>query len=492
MPLDDPFGWLAGEAARVLTDSWSGIMLTLWNAGLFLLRVVLKFEGHFLTPDLSADGPARDAYATTFWVAALLALIMMMVQIGTTLARRDGKALARVVIGMAQFVLVWAAWLVYGTAVIAACGGLNDALMRAMFGVKSWDAWQPAQAFRAGDLVDASVATVLGLLGLFLWIAAIAHLLVILTRAAALIMLAATTPICAAGLMSDVGRGWFWKSLRWFHAAALTPLVMTLIMGIGNKLATGVSLGLGDKTSTAVGSAVPSVLMIIISTVAPLALFKLLAFVDPGTNSGASVRAGLAAVGGLSGLLSGRPAGQSAGASSEQGAADGDAASRSQAEGQGEAATTQRFANAQAGIAAQAGQLGQLVGAGLRGVATVGSLASAVATDTTNQMGVGHNTYQPDLARTGRPESSPDNDTSGRSRDDGPSDANPAGSGADQPNEATQGGRSLGDPWDEPSRTGGDPVGGTGPKPPGGPAGGGATAGGEAAGGAEAAAVVVL
>lgn len=491
MPLDDPFGWLAGEAGRVLTDSWSGIMLTLWNAGLFLLRVVLKFEGHFLTPDLSADGPARDAYATTFWVAAVLALVMMMVQIGTTLARRDGKALARVVIGMAQFVLVWVAWLVYGIAVIAACGGLNDALMRAMFGVRSWDAWQPAQAFRAGDLVDASVATVLGLLGLFLWIAAIAHLLVILTRAAALIMLAATTPICAAGLMSDVGRGWFWKSLRWFHAAALTPLVMTLIMGIGNKLATGVSLGLGDKTSTAVGSAVPSVLMIIISTVAPLALFKLLAFVDPGTNSGASVRAGLAAVGGLSGLLSGRPAGQSAGASSEQGAADGDAASRSQAEGQGEAATTQRFANAQAGIAAQAGQLGQLVGAGLRGVATVGSLASAVATDTTNQMGVGHNTYQPDLARTGRPDSSPDNDTSGRSRDDGPSDANPAGSGADQPNEATQGGRSLGDPWDESSRTGGDPVGGTGPKPPGGPAGGGATAGGEAAGGAEAAAVVI-
>ena len=341
-PFDDPFGWLAGEAARVLTDSWSGIMLTLWNAGLFLLRVVLKFEGHFLTPDLSAQGPARDAYATTFWSAAALALIMLMIQVGTTVARRDGKALARVVIGVAQFVLVWVVWLVYGVAVIAACGGLNDALMKSMFGVKSWGAWQPAQQFRAGDLVDASVATVLGLLGLFLWIAAIAHLLVILTRAAALITLAATTPICAAGLMSEVGRGWFWKSLRWFHAAALTPLVMTLIMGIGNKLAVGVSLGLGDKTATAIGSAVPSVLMIIVSAVAPLALFKLLAFVDPGTNSGASVRAGLAAVGGLSGLLGAHAAGQPTGGSSEQAITDGDASNRSQAEGQGEAATSRR------------------------------------------------------------------------------------------------------------------------------------------------------
>lgn len=484
-PLDDPFGWLAGEAARVLTDSWSGIMLTLWNAGLFLLRVVLKFEGHFLTPDLSTQGPARDAYAITFWAAAVLALIMLMIQIGTTVARRDGKALARVVIGVAQFVLVWVAWLVYGAAVIAACGGLNDALMKAMFGVKSWDAWQPAQQFRAGDLVDASVATVLGLLGLFLWIAAVAHLLVILTRAAALITLAATTPICAAGLMSDVGRSWFWKSLRWFHAAALTPLLMTLIMGIGNKLATGVSLGLGDKTATAIGTAVPSVLMIIVSAVAPLALFKLLAFVDPGTNSGASVRAGLAAVGGLSGLLGAR-AGQSAGGSSDQGASEGDASGQSQAEGQGEAATSQRFANAQAGIAAKAGPLGQLVGAGLRGVATVGSVASAIATDTTNQMGVGHNTYQPDLARTGRPEAGPDNDASGRSWNDGASDANPAGPGAVQPDEAATGGRSVGDPWVQPPRPGGSPVGGTGPKPS-----GGAATGGEAAGGAEAAAVVV-
>jgi hypothetical protein len=485
-PLDDPFGWLAGEAARVLTDSWSGIMLTIWNAGLFLLRLVLKFEGHFLTPDLSAQGPARDAYAMTFWSAAVLALIMIMIQIGITVAQRDGKALARVAIGVAQFVLVWVAWLVYGAAVIAACGGLNDAMMRSMFGVKSWDAWQPAQQFRAGDLVDASVATVLGLLGLFLWIAAIAHLLVILTRAAALITLAATTPICAAGLVSDVGRGWFWKSLRWFHAAALTPVVMTLIMGIGNKLATGVSLGLGDKTATAVGSAVPSVLMIIVSAVAPLALFKLLAFVDPGTNSGASVRAGLAAVGGLSGLLGGRAAGQSAGGSSEQGVTEGDVSGRSQAEGQGEAATTQRFVNAQAGIAAQAGPLGQLVGAGLRGVATVGSVASAIATDTTNQMGVGHNTYQPDLARTGRPEPGPDKDTSGRSWNDGPSDTSPAGRGADQPEEAASGGRSVGDPWGQPPRPGGGPVRGIGPKPP-----GGAATGGEAAGGAEAAAVAV-
>ena len=44
----------------------------------------------------------------------------------------------------------------------------------------------------------------------------------------------------------------------------------------------------------------------------PLALFKLLAFVDPGTSSGAAMRAGLVAEGGLQGLLRGGSAGSSA------------------------------------------------------------------------------------------------------------------------------------------------------------------------------------
>ena len=49
-------------------------------------------------------------------------------------------------------------------------------------------------------------------MGLLLWLAAIGHLLVMITRSAALIVLAAATPVAAAGLVSDAGRSWFWKS----------------------------------------------------------------------------------------------------------------------------------------------------------------------------------------------------------------------------------------------------------------------------------------
>ena len=48
-----------------------------------------------------------------------------------------------------------------------------------------------------------------------------------LTRGAALLVLAATNPIAAAGLVWEGGRAWFWKAFRWFHAAAFTPVSYT-------------------------------------------------------------------------------------------------------------------------------------------------------------------------------------------------------------------------------------------------------------------------
>src|SRR5829696_3792903 len=141
-------------------------------------------------------------------------------------------------------------------------------------------------------------------MGLLLWLAAIGHLLVMITRSAALIVLAALTPAAAAGLVSDAGRVWFWKSLRWFLAAAFTPVLMVLMLGVGVQITTGVANGLANSTQQAIGTALPGVILILIACVAPVALFKLLAFVDPNTSSGAALRAGLAEAGGVRGLFS--------------------------------------------------------------------------------------------------------------------------------------------------------------------------------------------
>jgi hypothetical protein len=49
----------------------------------------------------------------------------------------------------------------------------------------------------------------------------------------------------------------------------------------GVQITTGVANGLADKIEQAIGTALPGVILILIASVAPAALFKLLAFVTP-------------------------------------------------------------------------------------------------------------------------------------------------------------------------------------------------------------------
>src|SRR4051812_8397991 len=329
----DPFQWLAGSAAKVVADGWTTAMLGLWNAGLWVLRLVLSIVDHLLTPDLSPTGPGAGIYATTLWLAGALVLIMLMVQLGVTALRRDGKSLATALVGLAKFVVVWVGWLVYGAAVVGASGGISRALMHSLLQVDSWSAWHPFTELKVDDVTDATVATVLGLLGLLLWLAAIGHLLVMVTRAGALIVLAAMTPVMAAGLVADAGRAWFWKSLRWFHAAAFTPVLMVLMLGVGVQMTSGITYGRADTVGHAVGTAVPGVLLILIACFAPLALFKLLAFVDPTTNSGAALRAGLSATDGIGGFLSAQGQAGSAPSRSGEARSSGEAAAADATDG---------------------------------------------------------------------------------------------------------------------------------------------------------------
>ena len=319
----DPFGMLAGTAGKIVTDAWTVAMLAFWNAGLWVLRMVFYLMDAFVTPDLRAEGPGAELYRTTFWLAGALALLMGMLQLGVAAARRDGGSLARVGVGFAQFGVAWASWLAYLVALVVACGGLTRGLMQQLLNVTSWSAWDPFGGIELQDVADATVATVLGLLGLLLLLAALGHLLVMLTRAGALMVLAATTPVAAAGLLSEVGRSWFWKSLRWAHAAALSPVLMVLVLGVGVQATTGVANGLSDGTPAAIGTAIPGVLLILVACFSPMALFKLLAFVDPGTSSGAALRRGLAASGGLQGLLGGGGASSGAGSAGSGGQSPG-------------------------------------------------------------------------------------------------------------------------------------------------------------------------
>ena len=257
---------------------------------------------------------------TTLWLGATLAVIMMFVQLALALVRRDGESLGRIFLGIGQFGLVWVGYLGLAAGFVAAAAGLERGILESMLHAQDLSHVDLSANF-PDKIGDITLATVLGVLGLLIVIpAAFFYVLIMFVREAALIILVATAPISAAGLVSETGKVWFWKTLRWFFSCLLISPMAALLLGIGVKLSTGVIApppkpkggGISVVTDYAnsvntahAGMAVVGCIVIAIGACCPMILFRLLAFVEPGTASGASLRQSWSDAGGMSGVMSG-------------------------------------------------------------------------------------------------------------------------------------------------------------------------------------------
>ncbi len=398
-----PLNWLGSAASAAVGDVWKAAMTALWSAGLWVLGLAFKIIDAFTTPDLSTTGPLARVLPYTFAIGAFLAALLGLVQIGVAAWQRNGQSIARVMIGTIQF---WGVWIGYCTVcaiLVTATGGLTKGLLSALLHVDTF-CDVPTSADWPTRIDDTVVATVLGMCTIFIiFPAAIGYMLLMLVREAALLILASTSPISAAGLMSESTRAWFWKSFRWFLSTLLMSPLAALVLGIGIQICEGTiepprKLSCGDNCTidqiskagqqwqaACVGMAVTGCLIILIGAICPLLLFRLLAFVDPGTPSGAAMRTSFAANGGMAGLLSGK--GASAGGdhqSSGSGAATKqDGSGRSAGEASADAQTASRFSG-------MFGAAGQAMGAGMQAVGKVTMKAASIGSDMLGSAGVGH------------------------------------------------------------------------------------------------------
>lgn len=176
-------------------------------------------------------------------------------------------------------------------------------------------------------------------------------------------------------------------------------------------MCTGIRMANGASASS---TAFPGVMLILVSVVAPVALFKLLAFVDPGTSSGAAMRAGMASAGGLQGLLGGG-GGQQGGTTSAASSTTG--SGQSQGEAQSNEATASRFGSA---MSAVGGGAGSLFAAGLGMATHAGAVGASVGVDEMNQTGVGDSSYYPDYQRSAQSINPDARDPQQSAGDDGP------------------------------------------------------------------------
>jgi type IV secretion system protein TrbL len=408
-----PMKWLGDAAAVATADGWKGAMVALWSAAMWALAVSFRVIDAFSNPDLSATGPLRAILPYTFALGGFVAALMVLLQLGTIAWKRDGQSLARVLIGTAQFGAVWTVGLTAASAITAASAGLTKALLRALLNVDSFAA--VATSFSGPrEVTDTVAATVLGITGLLVVLpAALGYVFIQLARCAALMILATTSAISAAGLTSEIGRAWFWKSLRWFISASLISPLAALVLGIGVKISQGVVAGSGDKNAAAVGMALVSCMLILIGAVCPLIVFRMLAFVDPGTSSGAAVRTSFAASGGVAALMGGKGGGADGGGSA---GTQQDSGGRSMGESDADSQTQGRFAQSMNQLSGGLTRAGNTMAAGVSG-------SSAIGADVLGAAGVGHQApyYGQTDASSGSAAGSPNGSSGGQSGDEQPS-----------------------------------------------------------------------
>jgi type IV secretion system protein TrbL len=293
----DVAGWFGSAVSNTAADIAKAFMLALWAFALLLLKLAFTLiDAFFLNPDLSSSGPLGSVLPYTMWVGASLVLFMFFIQLGRVLITMNGQGLARVLIGVMQFAIVWAAWLAGAGLITAAMTGLTHGFL-SLIGVGGFSGVTGSWIRKTSDF---TVAVGLGVIGLLLLVpAALSYLLVMILRECALVMLAATAPISAAGLVAEAGRVWFWKTLRWFLATALIAPMCALVLAVGTLLTKGVIHGAGsDPTVVELGMSLVGVVLVAVGAVVPFVLFRLLAFVDPDNPAGQAARNGIVAAGG--------------------------------------------------------------------------------------------------------------------------------------------------------------------------------------------------
>ena len=398
----NPLHWLGDKAKEGLADGFTSMMLGIWSAGVWLLKTAFGLIDNF-TPSVE-DPDLAKLYSVTLWIGLAIALVVAFGQIGLAVLRQDGRGFGTLAAGVVQYGVVLSCWITVSAGLITASSELTKGILDTLLGVDSFSGYAAGDDFV--DKVSGTVqAATLGICSLFILIpAAFGHMVIMMVRSAALLILVATMPIAAAGALSEGTKSWMWKSIRWFLACVLMEPLLALVVGMGTQFAwagmpDGEPNGIGDSplhfasTSENIGMSVVGSIIMLVACFMPMVLFRLLAFVDPGTASGASFRSTMNANGGVSGLLKGKGAG-AGGESAGSGAASETASDgRTTSENGAEAETANRFQSS--GLKKFGGKVGGVVGGAMEKTGKVAQAGASMSVDVLGQSGIGNQGYYP-------------------------------------------------------------------------------------------------
>jgi hypothetical protein len=346
---------LGGAVDDALKSGWDAICQDFADAASNLLKAFA--QAFVAIPNIDiAGGGIKSVYAMSLGIAALIASILLIGQVVRTAFTHDGAPLATALTGLGKALLAFLMTLTVAATALQAADDLTNWIVTQGFGSTDGLANKLMAAFQWDNGTSGTLLMLLAIVGILITIVLWFELLL---RNAAFAVLVATSPIAAAGQMSESTRTWWSKLVgAGIQLAILKPLI-ALVFTLGFTMV--------DK-SGGIESELSGMLVLLLAVVAWPTIARFFTF--------ASVQVGGAAgLGALLGLAAGRGTAASGGASG--GGASGanpDTFSR-QTEARTMAAAGQ--GSAAAGSAGAAG--GAAGGAAAAGAAALGPVGIAVA-----------------------------------------------------------------------------------------------------------------
>jgi hypothetical protein len=350
---------IGGVVSGVAGSAWEAVCKSFGDA---LVALLAGFASAFTAfPAINpTDAGIRSVYSLSLGIAAVVAALMLLVQITRTALTHDGAALAYGIVGLGKAVLAFLLTLTVTAAALAAADELTRFIVTRTFGTADGLRTRLGMVFVADTLANGGnpsllllVAVIGILLVLVLWFE------LLLANAAVAVMIG-TSPIAAAGQTSTLTAGWWPKLVSATAQLVILKPVIALVFAVGFDLA-------GNATDLA--GILSGLLVLLLAVLAWPAIARFFTFAGVHLGGGT----GLAA---LLGFAAGRLNGSSAGAGAPgvpSGLAGDDFTAAS--EQRTLAAHTSRTSSAGAGAGAGAG--GSAAGSGAAAGAAPGAAAAA-------------------------------------------------------------------------------------------------------------------
>ncbi|GHJ45919.1 hypothetical protein Cs7R123_32610 [Catellatospora sp. TT07R-123] len=215
-------------------NAWESVCKSFADAAVSLMKGFAGAFAAFPKIDLMAlEGP----YGIAKWVGIALIALLLLVQVVRTAVTHDGSALATGVVGVGKAALAFAFTLWIAQAGLEAADEITEGIISRSFGdsdglkerltlLFQWGGPNPNQTL----VVSGSLMLILSLVGIVLTLALWFEMLL---RQGAILVLLATAPIAAAGLVSESTRSWWSKMCAATIQLIVLKPVIALVFAIG-------------------------------------------------------------------------------------------------------------------------------------------------------------------------------------------------------------------------------------------------------------------